>query len=83
MHSEPTEDGDLSLKVDLERVEVPSFEICTAKIKEGIENLVSTPLPEDIVALSNLSSEDSSPAILVEPIKTINPMKIELVEKVS
>ena len=80
---EPIQDGDLSLNLDLERVEIPSFEIRAAKIKEGIETLISTPLPEDIVALSNLSSEDSKTAVLVEPIKTINPLKIDLSEKVS
>ena len=64
-------------------VSISASEDRSRKYSDAINNLVDTPVLEDIVAITEMIGENRPPVLLVEPIKTINFSKIESSSKVS
>ena len=79
----PLIDGDLTLDLKTAPVSVSASEDRSRKYSDAIDTLVDTPVPEDIVAITEMTGENRPPVLLVEPIKTINFSKIESSSKVS
>ena len=77
------EAGDLALKLKVAPASISSSEDRSQKFAKAVDSLIATPLPEDIVAVTEMSSnDDTHKVLLVEPIKTINPSRIETSQKV-